>query len=100
METEQDQKDVDPFIPSAQTAAEEPEASTHGDTIDEDVLDDSMEADEAPPFNMLRFLQDAQAARAASVATTEEETMKPDNWASMSKAGKCAWKKKRNNKKK
>ena len=59
METEPDQKDVDPLIPSAQTAAEEPEASTHGDPIDEDVAHDSMEADKVPPFNMLRFLQDA-----------------------------------------
>ena len=59
METEPDQKDIDPLILSAHAAAEEPEESAHGDPIEEDVVEDSMEADEAPPFSMLRFLQDA-----------------------------------------
>ena len=89
METEPDQKDVDPLIPSAQTAAEEPEASTHVDPIDEDVVDDSMEADEAPPFNMIRFLQDAQADRAA--APTQLIIAKPDDWNTWSKGRKRAW---------
>ena len=95
METEPEQKDVDPLILSAQTAAEEPEASTHGDPIDEDVVDDSMEADEAPPFNMLNFLQDTQAARAAQAAATEQLLDYPANWASMSKPAKMKWKRNR-----
>ena len=88
-----DQKDVDPLIPSAQTAADEPETNTHGDPIDEDVVDDSMETDEAPPFNMLRFLQDAQADRAAQAAATEQQTAKPGDWAEMSQRQRKCWRK-------
>ena len=65
METELDQKDVDPMVPSTQTAAKEPEAGTHGDPIEKNVVYGSMKADEAPPFNMIRFLKYAQADRAA-----------------------------------
>ena len=95
METEPDQKDVDPLILSAHAAAEEPEESAHGDPIEEDVVEDSMEADEAPPFNMLRFLQDAQAHRAAQAAATEQLLDKPANWASMTKPAKKKWKQNR-----
>ena len=94
MQTEPDQKDVDPLILSAHAAAEEPEESAHGDPIEEDVVEDSMEADEAPPFNMLRFLQDAQADRAASAAATEQEVQYPANWSTMSSRAKLSWKQK------
>ena len=95
METEPDQKDVDPLILSAHAAAEEPEESAHGDPIEEDVVEDSMEADEAPPFNMLRFLQDAQADRATQAAVTEQERAKPDDWHKWSKNHKKHWRKNR-----
>ena len=39
-----------------------------------------MEADEAPPFNMMKFLQDAQADRAAQAAqasAVEQEVEQP-----------------------
>ena len=83
------------MILSAQRAAEEPETSTHGDSIDEDVLDDSMEADEAHPFKMIRFLKDAQADRAAQAAATEQLLDYPANWASMTKPAKKKWKQNR-----
>ena len=95
METEPDQKDIDPLIPSAQTAAEEPEASTHGDLIDEDVVDGSKEADKALPFNMIRFLQGALADRAAQASATEQLLDYPVNWASMSKRQRKFWTKHR-----
>ena len=92
METEPDQKDINSLIPSAQTAAEEPEESAHGDPIDEGVVEDSMEADE-PSFNMLKFLQDAQADRAAQAAATEQHTAKPGDWAEMSQRQRKFWRK-------
>ena len=90
MQTEPDQKDVDPLILSAHAAAKEPEESAHGGPIEEDVVEDSMEADEAPPFNMLRFLQDAQADRNAA---TEQHIMKPDNWEMMTQNQRRNWRK-------
>ena len=81
METEPGQKDVDILIPSAHTAAEEPEASVHSDPIEDNVEGDSMEANEAPTFSMLRFLREARAAQAVQAAVKEHEREKPDNWA-------------------
>ena len=92
-EIEPDQKVVDPLIPSAHTAAEEPEASTHGDPIDGDVVGGSMGADKAPPFNMHSFLEDTEASRAASAAASEQERAKPDDCYKWSKVHKKHWRK-------
>ena len=96
METEPDQKDVDPLILSAHAAAEEPEESAHGDPIEEDVVEDSKEADEAPPFNMLRFLQDAQADRAVPAPLAAQPTNSgfpelPKNWSEMTPSQRRRW---------
>jgi hypothetical protein len=54
-----------------------------------------MEADEAPPFNMMKFLQDAQADRAAQAAqasAVEQEVEQPAFWENMTTKQKKHWK--------
>ena len=76
IETESDQKDLDPLIPSAYAAAEEPEASAHDEPVDEN----EVEADEGSVDlnNMLiraQALLNAQAAASKQVIIAKTEDL-------------------------